>query len=163
MAILSYNPKFSVHYLGAALASGTVNTYVTGTTTPKTTYTTQAGDVANANPVVLDSNGQADIWLATDARYRFVVKNSAGTTLWTVDGIGDVAPSTAAGTATFATSGTKTVTFGTAQADTSYYLGLSHNSDTGETIYVTSKLTTGFTLNSNNSSSTATVDWVLVR
>lgn len=71
---------------GVPYASGHVHTYETGGTTPKTTY--DKDESANTNPVVLDSAGRATIKLATDAQYRFVLENSAGTTIWTVDGIG---------------------------------------------------------------------------
>ncbi len=66
------------------------------------------------------------------------------------------------GNDTFVTSGTKAVTFANpAEPDTSYeiFLGTQLN----ETFWVTSKTTSGFTLNSSNASSTATVGWLLVR
>lgn len=66
-----------------------------------------------------------------------------------------------AGSVTFATAGTAAVTFATAQPDTSYYLILS--GDTAETFNWSSKATSGFTANSSNASSTATVDWAIVR
>lgn len=72
---------------GNALASGTINTYIEGTTTNKATYTDQAGGTTNANPVVLDSNGRANIWLDVDQGYKFLVKDSAGSTIVTVDNI----------------------------------------------------------------------------
>ena len=70
---------------GNALASGKIYTYIEGTTTNKTTYTDQAGGTANANPVVLDSNGRAAIWLDVDEGYKIVVKTSADVTLTTTD------------------------------------------------------------------------------
>lgn len=77
MAALFTSPKFSATDAnGDPLAGGKVYTYVAGTLTPKATYTTQAGDVANANPVILDSTGRANIWLGTGA-YKFVVTDSA--------------------------------------------------------------------------------------
>lgn len=76
---------------GAVLAGGQVETYVTGTTTPKATYTDATGATPNANPIILDSAGRADIWLADDALYRLVIKTAAGVTLETVDGVGEVA------------------------------------------------------------------------
>ena len=67
------------------------------------------------------------------------------------------------GTALFATAATHTVTFAAARAepDSSYQIIVS--GDVNETFFVTSKLTTGFTLNSSNSSSTANVDWMILR
>lgn len=71
---------------GAPLAGGKVYTYVAGTTTPLATYTTFGGTSANTNPVILDANGEANIWL-TGASYKIVLKNSADVTQWTVDNV----------------------------------------------------------------------------
>jgi Pectate lyase superfamily protein len=65
------------------------------------------------------------------------------------------------GTKTFQSSAAAAVTFATAEADASYYLTLSGSA--GETFWVSSKATTGFTLNSSNATSTAVVDWHLIR
>lgn len=69
------------------LSGGLLYTYAAGTSTPLSTYTTRAGSVANANPVVLDANGEADVWLSPGVDYKFVLKNSAGTLQWTEDNI----------------------------------------------------------------------------
>lgn len=71
---------------GIALAGGKVYTYDGGTTTPKATYTDYDGATPNANPVILDSRGEAGIWLS-EGLYKFVVKDSAETTIYTVDDI----------------------------------------------------------------------------
>jgi len=65
------------------------------------------------------------------------------------------------GSAQFSSAATKSVTFGTAEADSSYFVALSGSAN--ETFWVTSKGTGGFTLNSSNATSTATVDWHLIR
>jgi hypothetical protein len=67
----------------------------------------------------------------------------------------------ATGTVVFSTAATATVTFGTAQADTNY--SLLFDGGVNETFWATSKATGGFTANSSNATSTATVQWVLVR
>lgn len=72
---------------GDPLSGGKVYTYEAGTTTPKATYTDSTGNTANANPVVLDSSGRADIWLG-DGGYKFVLKTSADVTIKTVDNVG---------------------------------------------------------------------------
>lgn len=74
---------------GNVLNGGLVYTYAAGTTTPKATYSDATGTTENANPVVLDSSGRATIFLS--GSYKIVVKTSAGTTLYTVDSVSDVA------------------------------------------------------------------------
>ena len=48
---------------GVPLSGGKVYFYEPGTSDLKDTYTDQAGGTANANPVILDSRGEAAIWL----------------------------------------------------------------------------------------------------
>ena len=72
--------------LGAPLAGGKVYTYVAGTSTNKDTFTTETGDVANANPVILDSEGYAQIWLESGS-YKFVVDSSTDVNQYTTDNI----------------------------------------------------------------------------
>ena len=71
---------------GLPLAGGKMYFYEAGTSTPKATYTTRAGTTANANPVILDANGQADIWLGS-GYYKVVLKDSSDVTQWTKDQI----------------------------------------------------------------------------
>lgn len=72
---------------GNPLASGKIYTYIEDTTTNKDTYTDQAGGTTNANPVVLDGNGRADIWLDPGAGYKILVKTSADVTLATINNV----------------------------------------------------------------------------
>lgn len=85
------SPKFRAFDAnGDPLASGKLYTYLAGTTTNTSTYPTAADAVAltnaNDNPVTLDANGEADVWL-TNLSYKFVLKDSAGVTQWTVDNV----------------------------------------------------------------------------
>lgn len=81
-------PKFqAVTSAGVPLVGGKLYTYVTGTSTPLATYTDSTGGTANANPVVLDSRGEANVWFDTTKTYRLVLKTAADVTLWTVDGV----------------------------------------------------------------------------
>ena len=75
---------------GDPLAGGKVYTYEAGTTTPLATYTDETGGTANTNPVVLDSAGRANIWLATTDLYYWELEDSAGNQIWTADNIGTV-------------------------------------------------------------------------
>lgn len=71
---------------GAPLAGGKLYTYEAGTSTPKTTYTTKAATSANTNPVIMDANGYADVWLDTGG-YKFILKDSSDNTIWTADNL----------------------------------------------------------------------------
>lgn len=75
---------------GDPLAGGKVYTYEAGTTTPLATYTDETGGTANPNPVILDSAGRANIWLATTDLYYWELEDSAGNQIWTADNIGTV-------------------------------------------------------------------------
>lgn len=79
MATLATNVSFQCFGLdGKPLAGGKVYSYAAGTTTNKATYTTMAGTVANPNPITLDQNGKAKIFLGDGAyRLRIFDKNGA--------------------------------------------------------------------------------------
>jgi hypothetical protein len=69
---------------GAPMAGGKLYTYIAGTSTPKVTYTSKTQVTPNANPVILDANGYADVWLDTGG-YKFILKDSSDVLQWTVD------------------------------------------------------------------------------
>lgn len=71
---------------GLPLNGGLLYSYAATTTTPLDTYVNSTGTV-NTNPVVLDPNGYADVWINPTLSYKFVLKTSAGVTLWTVDNV----------------------------------------------------------------------------
>lgn len=77
---------------GDPLNGGQVETYIAGSATPAATYTSSAGTVQQANPIILNSLGKTSspIWLAAGVAYKFVVKDSSGVSLWTIDGISGV-------------------------------------------------------------------------
>lgn len=60
-------------------------TYITGTTTNKTSYTDSTGAVANPNPIILDSNGEANVWL--DGIYRLELKTNTDVLVSSTDGV----------------------------------------------------------------------------
>ena len=72
---------------GAPLSGGKLYTYVAGTTTPLSTFTDESGGVSNANPIILDSRGEASVWLSASASYKFVLKDADDVTIWTVDDV----------------------------------------------------------------------------
>ena len=71
---------------GEPLSGGKIYTYDAGTTTPKTTYTDATETTSNANPIILDASGRADIWLGSGS-YKFVLTDSDDNTIKTVDNI----------------------------------------------------------------------------
>lgn len=74
---------------GNPLTGGKLYSYAAGTTTPQTTYTTSAGNVAHTNPIILDSAGRVpsgEIWL-TFAAYKFVLNTSTDVLIATYDNI----------------------------------------------------------------------------
>jgi hypothetical protein len=88
MAGLSPTPKQQIFGSdGAPLVGGKIYTYLAGTSTPATTYTDYSAGTANTNPIILDSFGQANIWLLSSTSYKFVVKTATDVLLYTVDNI----------------------------------------------------------------------------
>ena len=89
MATTSLSPTPKLQFFdanGAPLAGGLLYTYEAGSTTPLATYTDSTGVSANTNPIVLDSRGEANVWLGADS-YKFALYTSAGVLIWTVDNI----------------------------------------------------------------------------
>lgn len=109
MTIVLSTPPYSQFYdaSGNPLNGGLVYTYLAGTLTARPTYTDQGGGTQAANPVVLDSAGRAEFWLDNSASYKFIVKDSGGTTIHTTD---NVAPfSTDSGLAVLGTIAANTI------------------------------------------------------
>jgi len=72
--VLSPTPWFrGVDTNGNSLAFGKVFTYAGGTSIKVATYTDSTGVTPNTNPVILDSTGQASIWLTPNVSYKFVL------------------------------------------------------------------------------------------
>lgn len=72
---------------GVPLVGGKLYTYAGGTSTPLATYQDSTGTVSNTNPVILDSRGEANVWLSPSDAYKFVLRDSADVLIWTVDNI----------------------------------------------------------------------------
>lgn len=86
MASLSPTPKLQFFGTdGLPLVGGKLYTYAAGTTTPLATYTDYTGNTSNTNPVILDSNGQANVWLPDTTGYKYILKDADDVTLYTVD------------------------------------------------------------------------------
>jgi len=87
MAVLSPTAKMAfTNSAGEPLVAGRLYTYIAGTTTLQATYTDSSGSQANTNPIILDTRGEANVWLG-GAIYKFVLKDADDALIWTVDNI----------------------------------------------------------------------------
>ena len=76
-------PQGKQYFATAAGAPGVgyrLYAFVPGTSTPKDTYTTSVGDVANTHPVVMDARGEAAVYWVGD--YDVILKDAADATIW---------------------------------------------------------------------------------
>jgi hypothetical protein len=71
---------------GNPLVGGKLYSYTAGTTTPLGTYSNSTG-TTNTNPVVLDSSGEANVWLDPALSYKFKLTDSADVVQWTIDNV----------------------------------------------------------------------------
>lgn len=71
------------------LAGGLLYTYLAGTTTNAATYSDNLG-TPNTNPVVLDADGQCNLFLDDNVSYRIILKNSAGVTQFDQDRVASI-------------------------------------------------------------------------
>jgi hypothetical protein len=107
-AMLTPSPKVQFFESnGEPLVGGKLFTYAAGTTVPLATYTDFTGNTTNANPVILDSRGEANVWLGP-SRYKWVLYDADDVLIWSVDGIGT--SFAAQSTAVVATGGQTVVT-----------------------------------------------------
>lgn len=66
--------------------------YAAGTTTKQLGYTDSTGTVVQTDPVILDVNGQAQIWLQGGLSYKYTLSPSTDTDpptnpYWTIDNV----------------------------------------------------------------------------
>ena len=81
---------------GQVLTGGLLYSYLAGTTTPATTYTTNTGLTAQPNPVVLNAAGRVpdsgEIWISSNIQYKFVLKDQYNVligTYYNINGFGN--------------------------------------------------------------------------
>ena len=96
MTTVNLSPLFNGQTLfgatGLPLSGGQVFTYQAGSSTPLATYTTVNGNIANANPIVLGSDGKLpnELWLQYGYSYKFVVEDSNNNLIDTYDNIAGI-------------------------------------------------------------------------
>jgi microcystin-dependent protein len=115
------NPRFRAFDANAnPLAGGKLYAYQAGTLIAQNTYSDQALTVPNANPVILDANGEATIFIPDGTLYRFILKNSLDVVQWDVTGVEMVAPAAPSNPSPVPTGAM--IAFGAAAAPTGYTL-----------------------------------------
>lgn len=72
---------------GQFLVAGRLQSFAAGTSTPQATYIDSTLTTQNSNPIILDSRGSANVWLNPALAYKFVLRDSAGNLIWSVDNI----------------------------------------------------------------------------
>jgi hypothetical protein len=74
---------------GLPLNGGLLYTYQAGSTTPLATYTTSTGNITNANPIVLGTDGRPpqEIWFTAGTSYKFVLCDSSNNQIATYDNL----------------------------------------------------------------------------
>ncbi|WP_336974499.1 hypothetical protein [Alcaligenes sp. PF14] len=82
------SPRFvALDDKGTPLVGARLYTFANKSTTPKATYRDATGSAANTNPVILDANGSAVLYLTGNELYTFVLKDQFDVLLWTQDDI----------------------------------------------------------------------------
>ena len=86
---------------GNVLTGGKLYSYAAGTTTPAPTYTTNAGNIAHPNPIILNAAGRVpsggEIWLEQGILYKFVLTDANDVLIATYDNLSGLATSGQAG------------------------------------------------------------------
>jgi hypothetical protein len=68
-------PRFFVNATNKPLVGGKLYTYLAETTTPATTYSNDTG-TPNTNPIILDANGECNLYLDDSVSYRLILKDA---------------------------------------------------------------------------------------
>jgi hypothetical protein len=77
---------------GRPLVGGKLFTYIAATTTKQPTFVDSAGITQNANPIILDFRGEANLWVPPNVGYKYVLAPSTDTDppthpIWTIDNV----------------------------------------------------------------------------
>lgn len=77
---------------GNPLSGGKVYTYLAGTSTAAATYTDSTSGTQQANPIILNASGlpASPIWMLGGFPLKFIIKDSADTTIRTVDNVSGI-------------------------------------------------------------------------
>jgi microcystin-dependent protein len=84
----------AVSSTGAPYSGALLYTYTSGTTTPVATYSDSTRTTPHANPVVADASGVFPTIYLSDSTTKLVLKTSTGTTIKTIDPVGELTTAT---------------------------------------------------------------------
>lgn len=76
--------RYTYPSTGLPLVGGKLYSYVANTTTPKATFTDETEDTPNTNPVILDSNGEADVCLGS-GYYKLILNDADDNLIYSKD------------------------------------------------------------------------------
>ena len=82
-------PRFFVNATNKPLVGGKLYTYLAETTTPATTYSNDTG-TENTNPIILDANGECNLYLDDDKVYRLILKDANGVPYFDKDRVSSI-------------------------------------------------------------------------
>ena len=82
-------PRFFVNATNKPLVGGKLYTYLAETTTPATTYSNDTG-TPNTNPIILDANGECNLYLDDDVSYRLILKDANDVTYFDRDRVSSI-------------------------------------------------------------------------
>jgi hypothetical protein len=125
-AVSAVNPKLNF----PLCPGGSVDVYLAGTTSRSNTWQDRNQTTLNTNPIILDARGECVAWLDSAKRYKFVVKNAAGVTIYTVDNVAGAQPG-AASVAQFTTD-----TFSGDASETEFTLSVTPSHENATNVFV---------------------------
>ena len=82
-------PRFFVNATNKPLVGGKLYSYLAETTTPATTYSNDTG-TPNTNPIILDANGECNLYLDDDKVYRLILKDANDVTYFDKDRVSSI-------------------------------------------------------------------------
>lgn len=92
---IAISPLTRWFYQGQPAANAQINVYESGTTTPVTVYNDAALTQPATNPVVTDSNGEAEFYVSPDQALRYYVTTSGGQLIHDLDPVYPVSAASA--------------------------------------------------------------------
>lgn len=102
MAGIIPNPKFKAFIAGTGnpLVGGQLYTLIPGgsISQTKTSYTDATSNTANPNPIILDANGECNLW--GDGTYKLVLNDANGSQMYSIDNVTIVGGSSSGNTTT---------------------------------------------------------------